>query len=249
MAARFYAPDANGAGGIVTLPAEEAAHLTRVLRLRAGDAVRVFNGRGGEFDAVVEPPDRRQIRVRLGERRAAAPESRVRVAVAAAALKGDKMDDVVRDAVMTGAGTIQPLLSMRSEVTAASLERGTRRQRWERVAISSAKQCGRAVVPAILEPCSLTGLANAIDAARLPAPAYMFVEPSASREAVTLESLRHDVPAAATLIVGPEGGWDPEELEYGASRWRLVTMRMPTIRADAMATIAMTALLAAWGEL
>src|SRR5262245_57627751 len=109
MPARFLAPDARATGALVALPADESAHLTRVLRLRSGDAVRVFDGRGREFDAVVEQAGKSGVHVRLGAAREAAAERRVAVTLAQAVLKGDKMDDVVRDAAMIGVSAVQPL--------------------------------------------------------------------------------------------------------------------------------------------
>src|SRR5437667_1200103 len=82
--ARFYAPDAHAPGDLVALPDEEAEHLTRVLRLKAGDAIRVFNGRGNEFDAVVDHAGKRGVHVRLGSAAQAAPEPRVAITLAQA---------------------------------------------------------------------------------------------------------------------------------------------------------------------
>src|SRR5688572_1809601 len=113
--------------------------MTRVLRLAAGAAVRVFNGRGEEFDATLEATSHDQATVLLGERRATAPEPRVEVTLAQAVLKGDKMDDVIRDAVMLGVSAIRPVLTWRCETTIAALERSHRRERWQRIAVSSAK--------------------------------------------------------------------------------------------------------------
>src|SRR4029450_1888473 len=107
---------------------------------------------GDEFESVVEAAAKDVVQVRLGEPRDTVPESRLQVTLAQAVLKGDKMDDVVRDAVMIGAAAIRPILTARTETTAAIREKGRRKERWERVAVSSAKQCGRAIVPPILEP-------------------------------------------------------------------------------------------------
>ena len=164
MNARFYAPGATSAGDLATLPADEAQHLTRVLRLKAGDSIRVFNGRGGEFNATVESVVKQVVRVSVGAAGKPAPETRVAITLAQAVLKGDKMDDVVRDAVMMGVAAIQPIVTVRSEVSLAALERGRRRDRWQRIAISSAKQCGRAVVPTMLDPRPLESLGRALPA-------------------------------------------------------------------------------------
>jgi 16S rRNA (uracil1498-N3)-methyltransferase len=244
--ARFYAPDAHAPGDVVVLPEFEAQHVTRVLRLKAGDAVRVFNGRGGEFEAAIEAVIRHGVHVRMGDRRDAAPEPRVSVTLAQAVLKGDKMDDVVRDAVMMGVTAIQPIVTTRTEVTLAALARGRRLERWARIAIASAKQCGRAVVPPILQPCAVAGVPLA--AMTLPAPALMLVEPGVSAHATFLRDLDLPVPTEATLIVGPEGGWTPQEVELASAAWRLVTLGGRTLRADAMPIVALSALFARWRE-
>ena len=249
MHARFHAPDAERPGDVVMLPAEEAEHLTRVLRLKAGAAVRVFNGRGGEFDAVVERTARDGARVRVGNAREAAREARVAVTLAQAVLKGDKMDAVVRDAVMMGVAAIQPVVTTRSEVSISSLRRGRRRERWERIAVSSAKQCGRAVVPAIMEPRPFEDVAASLVAITLPQPGLMFVEPAASADAMSLSDMDGAPPREATLIIGPEGGWTPEEVERGSAVSRLVTLGARTLRADAMPIVALTALFARWRDL
>jgi 16S rRNA (uracil1498-N3)-methyltransferase len=216
--------------------------------LQVGDIVRVFNGRGGEFDAVVEQAGRNGAVVRVGTAQRPAPEARVAITLAQAALKGDKMDDVVRDAVMLGVAVIQPIVTERAEATRASLARGQRRDRWQRIAISSAKQCGRATVPHILEPFDFGDLVAALAKMTLPQPALMFVEPDAGADATRLSELDVTPQRAATVIIGPEGGWTGSEIEQGASAGRLVTLGGRTLRADAMPVVALSALFTIWGE-
>jgi 16S rRNA (uracil1498-N3)-methyltransferase len=245
---RFYAPGADRPGNLVDLPQDEAEHLTRVLRLKAGAMVRVFNGRGGEFDAVIEATAKGRARVRLGDARPAPRTSRIAVTLAQTALKGDKMDDVVRDAVMMGVAVIQPIVTVRSEVSLAALQRGRRRARWERIAISAAKQCGRADVPPILEPCALADALATAGQPTLPAPRFIFVEPAAADGAQTLGELAAARPRETTVLIGPEGGWTTEELDRAVATCRPVTLGGRTIRADAMALVALAALYAIWQE-
>ena len=245
--ARFYAPAAHAPGEVIALPADEAAHLTRVLRLSRGDHIVVFNGRGQAFDAIVQSARKNGVDVVVGSARNAAPEPRVAVTLVQAVLKGDKMDDVVRDAVMVGVAAIQPVVTARSEVSRASLESGRRRERWERVAVSSAKQCGRAVVPVVLDPQSFEAVMTFIDERQLPAPALMLVEPQASRDAVSLGEMS-GTPGEASVLIGPEGGWAEQEISAAEKRCRLVTLGGRTLRSDAMALVAMAALFAKWGE-
>ncbi|HZM60016.1 MAG TPA: 16S rRNA (uracil(1498)-N(3))-methyltransferase [Vicinamibacterales bacterium] len=244
MSARFYASDAQSEGELVTLPDDEAQHLTRVLRLSVGARVRVFNGRGAEFDAIVENVSRNVARLRVGSPRIPTPEPRVAVTLAQAVLKGDKMDDVVRDAVMIGVAAIQPIVTARSEVSLTSLDRSRRRDRWARIAVSSAKQCGRATVPHVLEPTTFDRLVPTLSRDT----ALMLVEPGARQEVLTVGAVPVDQPSTATILIGPEGGWTEDELQIGGAASRLITLGERTLRADAMALVAMAALFTRWNE-
>ena len=247
--ARFYAPDAKETGDVIELPEDEARHLRSVLRLKAGATIGVFNGRGQEFDARVEQAGRIGVRVAVEcAREASAREARVAVTLVQAVLKGDKMDEVVRDAVMMGVAAVQPTVTARSEVRLTSLVRSQRQERWQRVAVSSAKQCGRATVPRVLEPCAFAAVPVALAGMTLPGPALMFVEPSASVDALALSDLDAAPPRATTVLIGPEGGWTTEEIERASSACRLVTLGGRTLRADATAVVVLAALFALWKE-
>src|SRR4029077_4886185 len=134
---------------------DEAEHLTRVLRLGVGDSVAVFDGRGGEFMARVVSAIGRDVRVQIVSRLEPAAEAGVALTLAQAVLKGEKMDDVIRDAVMLGVAAVQPIVTKRSETTVAALMKGARVERWRRVALASVKQSRRAVVPEIRMPLTL----------------------------------------------------------------------------------------------
>jgi 16S rRNA (uracil1498-N3)-methyltransferase len=248
VAPRFHAPGAYASGALVALPEEEAQHLARVLRLRPGDPVRVFNGTGSEFEASVDQVSRTGVHVRIGAPAAPSPEPRVAVTLVQAVLKGDKMDDVVRDAVMLGVAVIQPVVSRRSEVTLASLHSGRRRERWMRVAVSSTKQCGRAVIPPILEIERFEALPDALISLRIPSPAIVLVEPAAAAGVTGIRDLDTAPPREASIVIGPEGGWDPAELEQVSRVCHFVTLGGRTLRADAMPLVALSALFTHWKE-
>jgi 16S rRNA (uracil1498-N3)-methyltransferase len=240
---RFFVPDADATGSLVTLPEDEAAHLTRVLRLTAGDPIRIFDGRGGEWQAAVEEIGKRSVTARLLDRVAPAPESRLVITLAAAVLKGDKMDDVVRDAVMLGTMRIVPMVTQRTEVSVSAIGKGKRVNRWHRIAVSSAKQCGRAIVPAVLDVATVSQVLAATTAG-LP---IMLVEPGAGAAG----TLRDISPAReVTILVGPEGGWTDAEVEEAAAAGAvLTTLGGQTLRADAVPIVAITALRVLWKDL
>src|SRR5919107_4322827 len=146
---RFFVPDLDPAAGRLALPADEARHVTRVLRLSAGGEVSVFDGRGHEFHARITSASRDRVELDLLAPVAPAPEARVPLTLVQAVLKGDKMDDVVRDATMMGAAGIEPVITSRTIGRLQALESGRASERWRRVAVSSAKQCRRATLPSI----------------------------------------------------------------------------------------------------
>ena len=152
-----------------------------------------------------------------------------------AVLKGDKMDDVVRDATMMGVTAIDPIVTAHS-IARTRDESGRGTERWSRVAVSSAKQCRRATVPAIARTQPYAEwLATEGPGLRL-----ILVEPSAgggSEESLHL--LEDHAPAALALLVGPEGGWSADEREEAERAGCIpVTLGALTLRADAVAIAA-----------
>jgi 16S rRNA (uracil1498-N3)-methyltransferase len=237
---RFYAPDMGPPGSAAPLPSVEAQHLIRVLRLSIGESVRVFDGRGREHLAEIEAVTKTEAIVRVGEPVPAAPESPVMITLAMALLKGEKFDDVVRDATMLGVNRIQPLVTTRTEVPAA---RASRLDRWRRIGISSSKQCGRAVVPDIADTLSLSEFIVEPVAERL----LMLAEPGLEGAVSAHEFVDVPPPKSVALLVGPEGGWsDPERtlaLECNAT---LLTLGPRTLRADAAPLVALAILQHVW---
>ncbi|HZR24463.1 MAG TPA: 16S rRNA (uracil(1498)-N(3))-methyltransferase [Vicinamibacterales bacterium] len=243
---RFFAPDLDPGDEFVVLPRDEAEHLTRVLRLGVGDTVAVFNGRGQEFAARVASAVRRDVRVQLQSRIEPAAEADVPITLVQAVIKGEKMDDVVRDAVMLGVAAVQPIVSKRAETTVAALIRTNRVDRWRRVALASAKQSRRAVLPEIRTPLTLENyLAEPPTALRV-----MFVEPAAGGGESVAALQREPIPSDAAILVGPEGGWTEHECAMAREQQvRLMTLGHRTLRADAVPIAAISVLQFLWGDL
>ena len=241
---RFFAPDLNPGDDTVLLPRGEAEHLTRVLRIGVGDTVSVFDGRGHEFLARVIGARHHKVHVQIVSRVEPVAEWNVSMTLAQAVLKGDKMDDVVRDAVMLGASAIQPLVTTRSETTVAGLLKGARVERWRRVVLASAKQSGRAVLPEVRTPLTIENYLEE------PAPVLrmMLVEPSADEDPEPLAVLRTiPVPGDVGVMVGPEGGWSVEERGLARKNGvRLMTLGPRTLRADAVGLSALSILQFLW---
>jgi 16S rRNA (uracil1498-N3)-methyltransferase len=240
---RFFAPSLDPGDETVVLPRDESQHLTRVLRLASGDVVSVFDGRGHEFLAKVVGVERRDVRVQLLSRAEPAAEPSVAITLVPAVLKGDKMDEIVRDAVMLGVAAIHPIISTRAETTVAHVLRGARLERWRRVALASVKQSRRATLPEIRSPLGFADFLNEPGAAiRL-----MLVEPGIAG-AESIGVLRNlPAPADAEVLVGPEGGWTIGECESARAHGvRLMTLGNLTLRADAVPIAAVSVLQFLW---
>jgi 16S rRNA (uracil1498-N3)-methyltransferase len=229
----------------IVLPEGEAHHLTRVLRLETGAAVRVFDGRGKEWSARLVPSERRgQATVELLEQIQAVPEPVIQVTLAAGILKGDHMDAIVRDATMMGVARIVPLVTAHVTVPHRAWKGHAALDRWRRVAVASAKQCGRAVVPEISPPTEFAEVVTSADGGR----AVMFVEPARGAGAVAAGAPGPPNSGRVLVLLGPEGGWSVEEVDRARrADMTFVHLGARTIRADAMAVAALSALWTAWG--
>lgn len=243
---RFLAVRLGSPGEQTELAGGEAHHLVRVLRLGKGARVAVFDGAGREFLARVDEASRSRVSVTLLEPLAPAPEPRVAITLAQAVLKGPSMDAAVRDAVMIGAVAIVPVTTAHVAVKERAIARPDARERWQRVALASVKQCRRAVLPRVDAPVSFADVVSRTEAdARL-----IFVEPDADVTARSPRSLLDRLaPRSAALLVGPEGGWRRDEIDAARDAgWMPVTLGGLTLRAEAMALCATVMVRFLWDD-
>lgn len=240
---RVLIPAITAADRVVALDAADAHHLTRVLRMAVGDEVRVFDGRGREWLAHLAVASRSSASLNIIHEATPAPEPHVRVTLAIGLLKGEQMDAVVRDATMLGVFSIVPITTKHVAVPSGARKSATAIERWRRVAIASAKQCGRAVVPNV---GAVTPFAEMLTSAP-GVPSFMCVEPALAIQDAAGVKAGHR-PVAAMVFVGPEGGWSADEVEQGrAAGATLVHLGPRTLRAETVPTVVLTALWTAWG--
>ncbi|HEX6183825.1 MAG TPA: 16S rRNA (uracil(1498)-N(3))-methyltransferase [Pyrinomonadaceae bacterium] len=248
---RFYAPPSAFApgGAEVALSEEESRHLRDVLRLRAGEEAYVFDGEGREFACVVLEPGGRGRAARLevrGRAEAPSPESPLGLTLAVALLKGEKFDLVVQKATELGVVRVAPVLTRRADVRPRDARDVSKRvERWRRLALEAAKQSGRARVPTVGEPRDFEAFVKegeGADSLRV-----LFAE----RGGCGLNELpRESAPSAVTALVGPEGGWDDEEINLARERgWAVVTLGGRTLRAETAAITVCALLQNLYGDL
>ncbi len=220
------------AGGRARLAPEEWHYLRHVLRLPAGAPLLVFDGEGGEHEAALPAAGEE---LALGPRREIAPPAAV-VWLAFAPPRGDRADLVVEKAVELGAARLVPFEAARS-VVKLDRERGAARAvRWRRIAAEAARQCGRADVPVVDEPVSL-GAALALGPPGM--RRLLFYEGGGE----PLQELLDPAAPAHLALVGPEGGFTPEEVGAALAAGARVASLGPRILRSETAGIAAVALL------
>ena len=232
------------AGMEIELDDNAHRHVARVLRLTVGDALTLFNGDGFDYVGEIGFCDRRSTRVRILSREAPGNESPLHLTLFAALLKGEAMDRVMQKAVELGVSRIVPVAAARSEALLAGERRDKKLAHWQGVIIASAMQCGRAVLPALDE---ITPLAAVLDAAVL----------DAADDLRWIFSPHHaptaDAPASAdrlSLLIGPEGGFTPDEVASAQSAgWFIQRLGPRILRADTAATVAIARAQSRYGDL
>ncbi len=239
---RFHVPEV-APGARIVLPDHSARHAREVLRLRAGARVRVFDGEGHEFEAQLDEVSRRRVALHVTGQAEPLPESPLRLVLAAAPLRGDRMELVIQKATELGVSELWPVVTARTDAAARPALRGSRADRWHKVASGAAEQCGRAVVPHIAPTAPLASvLSTPFGGAKL-----LFVERSGEPGLSQRPPLEE---AAALALVGPPGGWEPQELERireaGFARHSLGPR---VLRAETAAIVAVALVQALWGDL
>ena len=210
---RFHCPAALQTGATLDLPAGAARHV-QVLRMQPGQALTLFNGEGGQWEAVI---------TQMGQ--AIEREAPRAIHLALGMPANERMDWLVEKATELGVASIQPLLAERSVLRLAGERAAKKQAHWQGVAIAACEQCGRNRVPAIHAPTDLA--------------AWCASAPQATRLVLSLQTQSRTLADAASgtgpvlVLSGPEGGLSPQE-EQAAQRhgFAPVTLGARVLRAE-----------------
>ena len=239
MVSRFFFPHPLPDSGDIELPDALAHHALRVLRLRDGEPLVLFDGRGGELAARLQLRGKAAIAV-CGEYRDIERESPLSLVLVQALASGDKMDWIVQKAVELGASAVVPLQAERSVLRLSGERADKRVAHWRQVAVAACEQSGRNRVPAV-EP--ITGLRDYLAAAA--ATPKFILTPIDGRRLAAVER-----PAAPPhLLIGPEGGWSDEELALCRMAGCIeVGLGPRVLRTETAGLAAIAALQTLWGD-
>lgn len=239
MAPRFYIDAPLRAGSVCTLSEDAAHHAIHVLRLRAGEEITVFNGRGGEFAARIVSIQRLKIAVDLLHHGEIERESPLRVTLVQGVSAGDKMDSTLRKAVELGVAEVQPVLAARSVARPKGERAEGRRAHWQKVVIAACEQCGRNRIPEVHALIALSNYRPSGTAMRI------LLSPLAQQPLSELCLQGSDFVVAA----GPEAGFTSEEEAALVSSGFVPALLGPRVlRTETAAVAALAALSALRGD-
>ena len=231
------------AGARITLPEGTSRHATRVLRLGAGDALTVFDGRGGEYGATIARTPRDAVEIDVGGHDPVDRESTLVVELGQGICRGDRMDLVVQKATELGVQAIRPVLCERTVVKLHPARAERRIAHWRAIAVHAAQQSGRTRVPEV------AGI-ESVDAwlAGSPVGHGLVLSP---RAAASVSDLGPPAPGTPMrLLVGPEGGLAPGEIEHArAAGFTELRLGPRVLRTETAALVALGVLQARWGDL
>lgn len=229
--------------GLLTLHGEDAHHAGRVLRLRPGEAVTLCDGAGTDYDCVIETVEKEAVACRVQCSHPAETEPRQRFTLCMALPKGDKMDFIVQKAVELGVHEIIPYVSKNCVSRPDKTEKKV--DRWRRIALEAAKQCGRGCLPQVE---AVMTVEQAVERAAQCKTALFFYENE--RETGLHDALSGGVGETVSLMIGPEGGFAPEEVEMAAQAGlRSVSLGTRILRCETAPIAALAAVLYAGGNM
>lgn len=240
---RLYIGGQYGPDSEVELDADRSRYLTRVLRLRGGDSLHVFNGEGSEFQATMISAGKSSATLRIHEQTVANSESRLRVHLVQGISRGERMDFVVQKATELGVKRITPVITEYGVVKLDEKRAEKRRDHWQKVAAGACEQSGRVRLPLVDAPVALK---DWFGAATANADCQLILKPGAETplSAATAPSRK------ICILIGPEGGFSDSEYEDAdIAGFRPVAMGPRILRTETAAVAAIAILQSLWGDL
>ena len=239
---RIYVDMPLSANSELILPPRPAHHVARVLRLKPGQALILFNGRGGEYPATIESINGKTVTVVLGEHEPVERESPLSITLVQAISRGRQMDYTLQKAVELGVNRIIPVMSEFGQVKIEDKRLPGKLEHWRGVVAAACEQCGRNRVPDLATPMSLPDCLDNEQTAAL----RLLLDTRGGRHLRDLPTPEADV----QLLAGPEGGFSPAECESARVAGCIsIDLGPRVLRTETAAPAALTACQALWGDL
>jgi 16S rRNA (uracil1498-N3)-methyltransferase len=243
---RFFVPKKNLSDTHGLIDGQELVHLKKVLRLVPGDRVTIFDDSGWEHEAVILSLNAEQGKIEIVRSYQAATESPLQITLGIALTKGERMDWIVEKATELGVRTIIPFSSSYSVPQLDEKKVMKRTERWQKIALSATKQCGRTRMPDI---SLLREYRKLVDEASSQTLKLILWEKENHQSLYQIHDKYGDVDAVL-IVVGPEGGFTVEEAQLAQRHgFETVEMGRRILRADTAAVAAITLVQFLWGDL
>jgi len=234
----FFIEPSLAVGPVVSITGTEVHHIKNVLRLKPGDGLRLFDGTGFEYEAVIISVSAKDVTVEIQRKLKAAVKPGAQIIVAQAFLKEKKMDDLVRKLCELGVAQWIPFFSQHAIARPDAKRLAGRSRRWQRIATEAVKQCRRIVTPRIGDALSFDEVLDFSDSCDLK---LVFWENESSRLSSELAS-EENLPKKILVMLGPEGGFTDQEISRVQNCGFISAGLGPRILRAETATIAAVAL-------
>jgi 16S rRNA (uracil1498-N3)-methyltransferase len=226
----------------IDLPAAGAYHVVKVLRMRVGAPLTVFDGTGGEYRAEIISLEGNKVRVRLGDFAPGTPDSPLKITLVQGISRSERMDWALQKATELGVASIVPVLTARSVVRLDEQQAAKKQEHWRSIVSGACEQSGRNKIPTVVMPVALRDYLTKSkrDGLRL------VLSPTGPASLAGISSM----PNRVELLIGPEGGLEDEEL--GAAEkagYMPVRIGPRVLRTETASVTALSILQALWGDL
>lgn len=207
---RFFTARENISDTQIIIDNEDVNHISRVLRLGVGDEITVCDGRGFDYTARIAEIENKKIICEIEEKRKSSTEPNIEVTLFQGIPKASKMDYIIQKTTELGITKIVPCTLSRCVVKLENQKAEAKKtERWQKIAEAAAKQSGRGVVPQIAMPVSLDEAIEEMKSCDICFAPYECEEKNNIKSVL----LSKPEPKRVGFIIGPEGGFDPSEIE------------------------------------
>lgn len=236
---RIYSAQPLQAGVTVDLAENAANHVGRVLRMRVGEPLILFNGEGGAYQGKVASVTKKQVQVKLETLLEGDAESPLKIELGQSLSRGERMDYAIQKATEAGVTSITPLFSERCEVKLNAERQEKQQKRWQQIAVSACEQCGRNVVPVINKPVRVEEWLESRNTK------LNFVLHHRTERRLD----GYDKPASVSLLIGPEGGLTANEIAQAEEKdFHPLALGPRVLRTETAPVAAISLMQFLWGD-
>lgn len=238
---RIYQPGEFSPGEIIPLSTPASQHVGRVLRMKIGDSILLFNGNNYQFPAKIVEVSKREVKIEIQDAKQHSVESHLKIHLGQCISKGDKMDLVMQKAVELGATSITPIFSKFCSVNLDEKRIEKKHKQWQEQVISACEQSGRNYLPIVNFPCKIQNFIENCEASH-----KLILHPTANSSLQDYKDISKDV----TILIGPEGGLAEDEVNYAQKfEFKPIKMGPRILRTETAAISALSILQAIYGDL